>query len=61
MDIVSEDHVDGIASEISFFFGYWFQTQTIKNIFGKGVVPGFKPPFSMGGPVVGDGSGLPFR
>ncbi len=60
-DTVQDSQIDGISADLSFLFGSWLQTDVITNILGSGQVPGFKPPFSFGGPVVGKGRGMPFR
>lgn len=60
-DVVQESQIDGISADLSFLFGNWLQTDVVSNILGSGQVPGFKPPFSFGGPVIGKGRGMPFR
>lgn len=45
--------VSSFSSTVTEYFDYWLNTSYLTNVIGTGFVPGFRPPFSMGGPVKG--------
>ena len=45
--------LDAIADKVSFQFYLWTQSTYLQGIIGQGPVPGFRPPFGFGGPVIG--------
>ncbi len=50
----NEAIVEGSALKIADLFSAWLQTRHIIDALGMGNVPGFNPPFSLGGPVIGN-------
>jgi hypothetical protein len=52
--------LESIADKVSFKFYLWTQSTAIQGIIGQGHVPGFRPPFSFGGPVM-NGYTIPKR